>query len=1035
MDLAKLSVQRPIFITCIVLLILALGYLSVGKLPVDMFPDVNFPIVQVNVPYPGAAPSEVETQVSKIIEEELGSLPGVKSVSSISQEGVSTIIAEFTLETDIKYAEQQIRDRVSSVKFRLPRDAKEPVIRRLDPADMPVISVAVSSDLPPAKLYDLTKESIKPRLEQVSQVGVVNISGGKKREIWVELDRNKLFAHELSASRVAQSISASGVNVPAGRVDGTAHQTVIRTLGEYGSLQDIGNVVVNFLGSDVPIRVQNLGVIKDTLEEEKSIAYVNGKKALLLQIYKQSGSNTIAVVKGVKKRLESLQKELNKSQKDLKLTVVVDGSKEIKANVDDVKESIFIGIVLTIIVVYFFLGNGRSTVITSLALPNSLLGAFFLMAIAGFSINVMTLLALSLSVGLLIDDAIVVRENIFRHLEMGKSAIDAAIEGTKEVRMAVVATTFTVIAVFGPIAFLQGIVGQFFKEFGLTICFALLISLFDALTIAPMLSAYFAGKQTKNTTSLWGRTIGKSVEQFDRFQNYLEDKYVSILEFSLKRPFLVISSALVIFIASIMVIKYVPKTFLPPQDFGEFIVALEMPEGTTLKQMDQVTQIADKMLKAHPEVLNRVVTVGTDDGASNKGQIYVTLVESKFRKVNTSEFKDLLRKELKSIAYAKPVVKDSDIVGGGERPFNLDIVGADLNQLRVVADQILPKLKKLSALQDIESSYKEGKPEFQIKINDQAAVIYGVSSVELGQELRAQVEGVLVGKYRENGLEYDIRTRLQEEQRNLQTQFSQVYVQNVNQKLIPVSRVASAVNTVGAANINRYNRGRYIRLAADISSDGNGIGGAMQDIDKMFKNEVKLPAGVTYAFRGQAESFQELGTNMMIAAVLGILFIFLVLASLYESFVTPLTIMLVLPLAICGAFISLFITQKSLDIFSMIGCIMLLGIATKNSILLVDYANQKVQEGHDFATAMILSGRTRLRPILMTTFALIAGMLPVAIGLNEASKQRTSMGVAIIGGLISSTLLTLVVVPAAYSYLERFRVWSNSLLKRWFIVS
>ncbi|MGE4169496.1 MAG: efflux RND transporter permease subunit [Candidatus Margulisiibacteriota bacterium] len=1031
-SLANTAIKRPIFITCIVVLMLALGYLSLKKLPVDLFPDVTFPVVTITTPYPGAGPSEVETLISKVLEEEISTLPGIKRVTSTSAEGVSVVVAEFTLKTDVKYAEQQIRDRVSSARSKLPHDTEESTIRRIDPADQPILILAIKSNLPPAQLFDLTNLRIKPKIEQVNQVGLVSIIGGRKREIHVDLDPAKLKAHEVSASKVSSAIADSGMNVPAGKVDQGTSETVLRTLGEYNSLSDIGKTVVNFMGNDVAVKVQDLGTVKEDLEDEKNRAFVDGQKTLFLQVYRQSGSNTIEVVNAVIKRVNQLNKELEAESGSPQVVVVRDGAKMIRANVDDVKESIIIGIALTILVVYLFLGSGRSTIITALALPNSLLGAFMLMAFAGFSINVMSLLALSLSVGLLVDDAIVVRENIFRHIEMGKSGKLAALEGSKEVMLAVIATTLSVIAVFGPIAFLQGMVGQFFKEFGMTICFAMIISLFDALTIAPMLSAYFANKHEDKTTGLWNNSVGLIVRGFGKVQDGLEALYGRVLKFTLRFPLLIIFLAIVIFVGSIQIVKKVPKTFLPAQDFGEFMVSLETPPGTSLDGMAVVAKRVDALVRQNKEVQTSIMTIGSAEGAPNVTNIYVSLVDSKHRKMNTSDFKALLRDQLKPFADAKPIVKDYDAVGGGQRPFTLNIVGSDLHQLEAIGTQVFARLKNHPALLDPEFSFKAGKPEFQVVLEGRKADQLGISSTALGSELRTQVEGSVPAVFRINGEEYDIRVRLQPDKRDLEARFDEVYVPNINRSLVRLSSVARPYRTTGPTNITRQDRARYVQIAADITPNGPGIGGAMKDIDEMFKNDIKLPEGVRYSFVGQAENFQELGQNMMIAACLGILFIYLVLASLYESFVTPFTIMLVLPLAACGAFYGLFVGGKSLDIFSMIGCIMLLGIASKNSILLVDYTNQLVQKGLSHHDAVIEAGKTRLRPILMTTLSLIAGMMPIAIGLNEASRQRTSMGVAIIGGLISSTLLTLVVVPAAYSFIERFRVWSLGKMKRLF---
>jgi len=1038
MSLADLSIRRPTFISCIVILMLAVGWVSLKRLGVDLFPDVTFPVVFVATPYPGAGPAEVETLISKPLEDEIGTIAGIKRLSSNNQEGLSVVIAEFTLETDVKYAEQQIRDKVSSARRKLPNDIEEPVIRRVDPADQPILTVALNADIPEKDLYDIANDMIKPKLEQVDKVGQVEILGGRKREIHVALDRNKLRDFDVSATQVAQRLAASGENIPAGKVDEGKKETVFRTLGEFKSLQEIGDTIVNFLGNDRSTRLSEIAKITDTLEDDKSRTFANGKKALFLNCYRQSGSNTIAVVNGLKKAMIELNTKILPTQAGKpQLSIVRDMSKPIADNVDDVKETIYFGVALAVIVVFFFLGNIRSTIITGLALPNSLIGSFILMAAFGFTVNLMTLLALSLAVGLLIDDAIVVRENIHRHIEMGKSPLKAASEGTAEVRLAVIATTLTVIAVFGPVAFLKGVVGQFFKQFGLTICFAMAISLFDALTIAPMLSAYFAGKhQEASETSIYARTIGRPLKAFDSFQSWLENRYESILRYTIKKPGVVLGLSFLVFLGSCASITQVTKTFLPPQDNGEFIVDLDLPPGANLDGMSEVATKVDQLLrdpKANPEITFTSLTVGNADGAPNVAEIYLKLVPSKLRKLNTSEVKERIRKELEPYAYANPVVKDYDASGGNQRPFQLNIIGDDQKQLEAISKQVFEKLKHHPALKDVDTSFREGKPELQVVPDKKKMDQLGFSIAAVGAELRTQIEGLTPAKFRENGHEYDIRVRLQEDQRNLREGYKQTYVPNINGRILRLSDVSKAVETTGPAKITRQDRGRYIQIMADIAP-GGGLGDVMNDVKKMFETEIKLPPGFRYTFIGQAENFAELIDSMVVALSLGILFIYLVLASLYESFVTPLTIMLALPLAMCGSFVALLISHQSLNVFSIIGVIMLLGVATKNSILLVDYANQKIQAGMSRAEALIVSGRSRLRPILMTTMALIAGTIPVALGLNEASRQRTSMGVAIIGGLISSTLLTLVVVPAAFSYIDRFRIWSNRAMKRLFTV-
>jgi HAE1 family hydrophobic/amphiphilic exporter-1 len=597
----------------------------------------------------------------------------------------------------------------------------------------------------------------------------------------------------------------------------------------------------------------------------------------------------------------------------------------------------------------------------------------------------------------------------------------------------VVATTLTVIAVFGPIAFLQGVVGQFFKEFGLTVCFTMAISLFDALTVAPMLSAYYAGTIHRNAPrNLAGRIINSLLESFNHFQNRLENFYVQVLHYTLKKPLRVLATSFVIFIVSLVAAKFVPKTFIPAQDNGEFGVNLDLPPGTNLAAMQELADKVDKVLRANPEIKSTVLTTGSADGQSNKATFFVELVSSKLRSVNTSQMKDKLREQLIPFAKANPKVTDIDFVGGGQRPFTLSILGPDLDQLIKVSSTVFEKLKNNPALKDVDITYRPGKPEFQIQVDLPKAEKLGVSTNTVGNELRTLVDGMVPAVFRQNGQEYDIRVRLKEDQRDLVGAFTQTYVPNINNSIVRLDRIANPVVTTGLANIDRQDRGRVISITADMAANGPGLGGVMTEIDRLFKEDIKLPEGMRYAFEGQAENFKELMINMVVAAGLGVLFIYLVLASLYESFVIPFTIMMVLPLAACGAFYALFITGASLNLFSMIGCIMLLGIATKNSILLVDYTNQMLAKGMDRNAALLEAGKNRLRPILMTSFALIAGMLPLAAGLSEAAKQRTSLGIAVIGGIISSTILTLVVVPAVFSYIDRFRIWSSALLKKLF---
>ena len=1079
--LARLSITRPIFITSIVVLMLLVGLLSYSQLGVDLFPEIDIPVVTVIVPYRGAGPAEIETLVVKPIEDELSTLGGIKRVLSSCNDGFGSVTCQFYNGTDMKNAEQQVRNRVANIRGQLPKEIDEPEILRVSLTDLPVLEVGLNADLPPAQLYDLAKEDLKNRFEQVPGVGKVDLFGGERREIQVNLDRGAMKRKAVSAGLVASRIGDNSSNVPVGKVTKNGKDLSFRTIGEYRSLTQIADAVVSFY--DRPVRVRDLGSVVDGLEEPTTAAYVNGRPAIIFKIYKQSGGNTVAVVAGVQKALDKMRQDLKDSPGHPVLSPLRDGSLWIRQNVDDVKESIAIGILLVIVVVYFFLGNLRSTLITGLALPNSLLGAFILMHLAHFTVNLMTLLALSLSVGLLIDDAIVVRENIFRHIEQGMDAWRAALLGTKEVNLAVIATSAVVIAVFLPVGFLSGTVGTFLSQFGLTMCFAMAISLFDALTIAPMLSAYFAGEhQEKGGRFSWvGVLIGAlatgavglvvahtraghlaalaggallgglaplGVEPFDRFQAWLEGRYEGAIRWVVAHRFKTLAAAAAVFLLSFVAAHDVTKTFIPASDSTEFGVWTELPEGSSLQATADLSLKVDAAVRAHPEV---AVTSLTVEG--NKGTIYVGLVDGEKRKLSSQELKTLVRAELvKKFPGADPTVGDNDVTGGNEKPFTLVLKGEDLNVLSAYADKLKAALAlKAPGLVGLDSSYRAGKPEFQVKLDPLKAGRLGVSTVTAGQELRTLVDGTVAGKYRQNGHECDIRVRLKPGQRDLEQGYASTWVPNLNFNLVRLSSVSTSLLTTGPSVITRFDRSRSVILTADLGQ-GAGLGDVLAAATKVIHADPP-PPGVTWEFVGAAEDFADLQRNMGLAILMAVVIMYLVLASLYESFITPFTILLALPLAIAGAFYALAATEflskagffralqsahlfyvgsldGSINLFSMIGLVMLLGLVAKNSILLVDLAMQKIRAGEERKQALVEAGVARLRPILMTSLALLFGTLPLALAFNEAGRFRSSMGIAIVGGLTSSTLLTLVVVPAAFEYIDDFRQWFEGVFRR-----
>jgi HAE1 family hydrophobic/amphiphilic exporter-1 len=1035
MNIAKLSIKRPIFMSCLVILMIVTGIIGFNRLGVDLFPPIDFPVVVVYTTYPGTSPEEIEKLITKPLEEQIATIAGIKRLSSRNMEGVSIVIAEFDFDVDIRYAEEKMREKVSFARNQLPDDLEnEPVVRQFDFTDVPVITLAFVSDLPPTEMYDVVNEKIKPIFEQVDGVGEVRISGGTKREIRVELDRNKLNEHQISALTVVSRLQNSGVNVPVGRYEEGDSLTVFRTIGEFKSLSQLENTVVQFSGDfNNPTTLKTLGTVKDGAVDKETMAFFYypvkktgktddknpGKReqrsCLILDIFKQSGANTVAVADGIMKRIDVANSVVSRSGGNSHLIFVYDMAKFIRRNIDDVKETMVIGIILAVLVVYLFLGNIRSTIITGIAIPNSLIGAFILMYFMGFTINMMTLLALSLTIGLLVDDAIVVRENIFRKIEEGHKPFEAAEIGTTEVMLAVIATSLTIIAVFLPIGFLQGIVGRFFKQFGLTVVFAMVISLFDALTIAPLLSAYFAGTK--------GKAKNFIVTYFDKLQLKLEKLYSKTIRFSIDHPLVILAITTVVFFGSLVACGAVKKTFQPDPDEGEYMLNIELPPGTSLEGTNKVAQQIAEKIKTIPELDFMTIQVGTGQAGYNKATLGIFMVPRKERKRSTAELKEVIRNMMKEFAYAKPSVDNYTRVGGGggsNKPYMLNIKGEDLAILNDYATRLIERLKKVPDLTEIKTSMEQGVPELQIKMDEARMLMAGVNNKTAGTELRYHVQGAVAGKFREKGIEYDVRVRLREDQRDLRKAFYDTKIPNMQGRLVPLSAIATAKSATGPSMIFRQDRARAVQIYANLAK-GGAIGSAIDKTKEIIEKELPLPEGVTYGFIGQADSYQDMIKNIIVAFILSLIFIYLVLSSLYESFITPFTILLALPPALSGAFFSLYVTGKMMDMFSMIGIIMLLGLVTKNSILLVDFALEGVRAGLPRREAITKAGLIRLRPILMTTFAMIAGTIPVAIGAGEAAKYRTGMGVAIIGGLIVSTLITLIVVPAVFEYIDIFR--------------
>lgn len=1053
MNIAGFSIKRPVFIVSLVFVSMFLGLFGMLKMGVDFFPKMEIPVVVVTIPYIGALPEEVETLISKPIEEEVSSISGLDEMYSLSKEGISVVICQFKMETNIQDAEQQVRNKISAIRRNLPSDIEEPNIERIDFDSSAVVRLAVSADLSQAELYQLADKEIKPVLEQADNVGSVTILGGREREIQIELDRNKLNQNELSASSIAQQLGNYGVNTPLGSYKTNKNETSFRTVGRFTSLPEVRDVVVSFGGdfsSFVPL--SRVATISDGLEDETTSSFLYAPKniedfeykkasfwqtvfnirnddnrkiereyktSMLIDVVKQSGSNTVKVADDVVKRIEQLNKKMETMKGKPQLIVIINQADFIKSNIEDVILSIIVGILLAVFIVYFFLGNVRSTIITGLALPNSLLGAFVLMYLVGFTANVMTLLALSLAVGLLIDDAIVVRENIFRKMEEGQHPVQAAETGTMQVIMAVIATSLVIMAVFIPMGSLSGMIGQIFKEFAFTVVFALIISTLDAITMAPMLSAYFAGNINQKPNFL--------IRGFNKFQDFVDFLYAHTLRFSIGHPLIIILLTGIILAGSFLSLKFVKTTFIPTTDRSEFLVTLRTTPGTSLEGTTTVIHEIEKELFKIPELHYASTVIGDDHGESNPivAEVVVVLRPYYKRLRDSTEIKaevhDMLKEKFPSYETS---VNDYELMpSGGNKPFRLMITGADIKQVEAYSTKLAERLQKLPELTDVRADFEAGKPEFQIRLDPKRLQQVAVTPAAAGRELRLHIAGGVVAKLYDKGEEYNIRMRLKPQQRNLESAFYNTRVPNMHGKLIPLSAIGKGSVEYGPSIIRRQFRTRSVPVLANLTK-GASIGPPVEETKRIMKEELPLPQGMSYIFKGDAENLNDLQGNMITAVLLAVIFIYLALASLYESFITPFTILLALPPAVSGAFYALALTGQTLNLFSMIGIVMLLGLVAKNSILLVDFAMQEIREkGLKRNDAIYNAGISRLRPILMTSVAMIGGMIPVAIGIGEAAKARTSMGVAIIGGIILSTLVSLVVVPSVFAAIDRFRVW------------
>lgn len=1027
MFLTRISVNHPVFATMIMVAITVFGFYSYQRLPIEQMPDVDFPVVAVVVSYPGASPEAVEADIVKPIEEAVNTIAGLDTIQSTAQSGQAMVLMIFNLEENSQQKAQDVRDKIDPVKARLPDAAGDPRVLRFDPSALPILSLAVSSDtLSDRDLTALTEDIIVKRISNISGVGSASVVGGVPRQLNINIDPDRLTAFNVSPSAVTQALQAANKDLAAGSItQGTLVQS-IQVLGRIEDEQDFYDIVVGSQGGQ-PVTLRDVATIEDGTGEASSLAILNGERALAVDILKTQGANTVGVAAEIRKTIDQLQRsELPEGA--VKIEVVVDNAKPVEDSFHAVQNMLIEGALLAVVIVFLFLNSWRSTVITGLTLPISIIGTMVALNFLGFTLNMMTLLALSLAVGILIDDAIVVRENITRHLHMGKSHRQAAFDGTNEIGLAVMATTLSIVAVFLPVAFMDGIMGRFFLQFGVTVSVAVLISLFIAFTLDPMMSSVWYDPAA-NPNAKRG-PIGKAVQQFDRLFEWITGGYRHLIRWGLKFRKTVLGIALLSFVGTFFLFPLVGVEFVPATDNGNFTVTVETPAGSSKEYTAAKMRQAETVIRAFPVVETTYSTVagGLQSSGANSGTMTVTLVDKAERDITPIEFMPEVRQALAAVPGATFQVTAASGLGGSSAPVSVTLYGDSFVVLEHLADQLMAEMGKIDGLIDIKSSLDDAQPVVGITINRDLADNLGVSITQIASTMAPLISGDDVSDWTApNGQVYSVVVRLPDYLRNDIDAIGNLPIAAGSNGMITLSQVADVVESTGPATINRQDLQRGVTVEANI--EGVELGTVTPQLQQAI-DRIDFPTGYRSSFGGEVEQIGDTMGSVGSALLLAIIFIYLVLASQFGSFLQPIAIMGSLPLALIGVMVGLLVGGSTLNMFSAIGFIMLMGLVVKNAILLVDNANQHVKAGWNLYEALVEAGVTRFRPIIMTTLAMIFGMLPLALSLHEGSGQNAPMAHAVIGGLISSTALTLLVVPVLLTYIDSFSAFTRRFLPK-----
>ncbi|ANF82332.1 nodulation protein NolG [Acinetobacter sp. NCu2D-2] len=1023
MWLTRISVKYPVFTIMMMFCLMVIGLASWQRMGVEEFPDVDFPFVVVYTNYPGASPETVESEITKKLEDQINTISGLKQVISQSSEGLSMITAEFNLDVSSTTAAQDVRDKIASVTAEFRDEIQDPIVERYDPTANAIMSIVFeSTNMDLKSLSSYLDQRIVPQLRTVAGVGTVNLLGDAQRQIRIEVEPQKLQAYGIGIDSVINTLKAENIEVPGGTLKSENSELVIEINSKVKHPLGFGDLIVaNKNGA--PIFLKQVANVKDTQADLESSAFLNGKAAVAIDILRSSDSNVIEVVDQTYKTLDLIEQQLPKGTT---LKVVVDSSKSIRGSISSVARTIIEGAVLAVLIVLLFLGSYRSTIITGLTLPISLLGTLTFIWIFGFTINMMTLLALSLSIGLLIDDAIVVRENIVRHADMGKDHVTAALDGTKEIGLAVLATTLTIVAVFLPVAFMGGIIGRFFYQFGVTVSAAVLISMFVSFTLDPMLSAHWAERKADPN---------KKPGVVKRFFNFISSRldnlshvYEKLLKLALRFRLITLIVAVASLFGALGLSKMIGTEFVPVPDKGEIRIKFETPVDSSLEYSQAKLQQVERVIKQHPDTLSTYGVInGLTDRGKNHVSIRVTVTPRTERSKSLSELNNEFRERLKTVGgiSVTSVASADETVSGGQKPIMISIKGPDLNELQKISDRFMVEMAKIDGVVDLETSLKEPKPTLDMQINRILASDLGLSVNQIANAVRPLIAGDDVTTWQDpKGETYDVHLRLAEKDRALPSDLQNLYVTssktdaNGQPILTPLSSVATFEEKLGASQINRRDLAREVLVEANTS--GRPAGDIGNDISAM-QEKFDMPVGYSFDTQGSNADMAESAGYALTAITLSIVFIYIVLGSQFNSFIHPAAIMASLPLSLIGVFLALFLFNSTMNLFSIIGIIMLMGLVTKNAILLIDFIKKAMDRGEERYDAIIAAGKTRLRPILMTTSAMVMGMVPLSLGLGEGGEQSAPMAHAVIGGVITSTLLTLVVVPVIFTYLDDFK--------------